>query len=115
MNDARSVPNPLSQRPVPGILSYETPRRPPRHGALLGWGIALTVLGALNLMLALVIFVLPYGLFLLGGGGDVDAFDGFASRFGIVAIMVLVIALAMLVGGIAMIVARRRKRRADSR
>ena len=115
MTDPRRIPNPVSQQPASGILSYETPQLPPRHGALLGWGIALTVLGALNLLLALGIFILPYGLFLLGGGGDVDAFDEFAGRFVIVAIVVLVVALTMLAGGIAMLVARRRKRRAASR
>lgn len=105
----QTVGNPLA---TGGILNYESQQVVPKHGGLLGWGIALVVLGALNLLLALLIFAMPMGLFILGGGGNTDAFGELTARFALFALVALVPGILMLVSGIVMLVVRRRKRRA---
>ncbi|UVI36010.1 hypothetical protein [Brevibacterium spongiae] len=74
-------------------------------------GILLIVAGALGLGVAIVIAVVPMFLFLLGGGGNVDAFDDVASGFAITGLVVGVVSVLVLIAGIVLttIVARKRR------
>lgn len=74
-------------------------------------GILLMVAGALGVLLAIGIIMIPGVLFLLGGGGNVDAFDDFASGFVITALIVAAVSLAALVTGIVLTVRTAKKRR----
>ena len=75
-------------------------------------GILLIIAGVLGLGVGLCIFVIPMFLFLLGGGGNVDAFDDVASGFFITGFVVAVISVLVLIAGIVLttVVARKRRR-----
>lgn len=74
-------------------------------------GILLIVAGALGLGLGLCIHVVPMFLFLLGGGGNVDAFDDVASGFAITGLVVGVVSVLVLIAGIVLTTVVARKRR----
>ncbi|MCI4011566.1 hypothetical protein [Brevibacterium sp. ZH18] len=74
-------------------------------------GILLMVAGVLGLLLAVGIIMIPGALFLLAGGGNVDAFDDFARGFVVTASIVGIVSLAMLITGIVLTVKVGRKRR----
>ena len=75
-------------------------------------GILLIIAGVLGLGVGLCILVIPMFLFLLGGGGNVDAFDDFASGFYTTGFAVAVISVLVLIAGIVLttVVARKRRR-----
>ncbi|MFE1082078.1 MULTISPECIES: hypothetical protein [Brevibacterium] len=75
-------------------------------------GILLIIAGVLGLGVGLCILVIPMFLFLLGGGGNVDAFDDFASGFFITGFVVAVVSVLVLIAGIVLttVVARKRRR-----
>ena len=75
-------------------------------------GILLIIAGVLGLGVGLCILVIPMLLFLIGGGGNVDAFDDFASGFYSTGFVVAVISVLVLIGGIVVttVVARKRRR-----
>lgn len=75
-------------------------------------GIVCIVLGALGLILAALAGLIPGFLFLLGGGGNVDAFGDFASGFFTTAVVLLILGLAVLALGIVLTVRAVRRRRA---
>ncbi|ONI75591.1 hypothetical protein BWI15_07040 [Kribbella sp. ALI-6-A] len=58
------------------------------------------ILGAVLLAFALVILVMPFALFLLGGGGDAARFSTFLRGFVITSITVGVAGLVSLVFGL---------------
>jgi hypothetical protein len=74
-------------------------------------GILLIIAGVLGLGVGLCILVIPMLLFLIGGGGNVDAFDDFASGFYSTGFVVAVISVLVLIGGIVLTTAVARKRR----
>jgi hypothetical protein len=65
-------------------------------------GILLIIAGVLGLGVGLCILVIPMLLFLIGGGGNVDAFDDFASGFYSTGFVVAVISVLVLIGGIVL-------------
>lgn len=67
-------------------------------------GILLMVAGGLGMLLALGIILIPGVLFLFGGGGNVDAFDDFASGFTLTSHILGFASLAALVVGIVLMV-----------
>ena len=75
-------------------------------------GILLIIAGVLGLGVGVCILVIPMFLFLLGGGGNVDAFDDFASGFFITGFVVAVVSVLVLIAGIVLttVVARKRRR-----
>ena len=74
-------------------------------------GILPIIAGVLGLGVGLCILVIPMLLFLIGGGGNVDAFDDFASGFYSTGFVVAVISVLVLIGGIVLTTAVARKRR----
>jgi hypothetical protein len=58
--------------------------------------------------IALVVLILPFGLFLLGGGGDGEAFSAMLKGFLIVAAVIGVLGLAVLTFGIVAVISSRR-------
>ncbi|WP_432946919.1 hypothetical protein ACQPXM_09530 [Kribbella sp. CA-253562] len=58
------------------------------------------ILGVVLLASALVILVMPFGLFILGGGGDTTRFSSFVRGFVTTSITVGVVGLASLVFGL---------------
>ncbi|WP_143741435.1 hypothetical protein [Paramicrobacterium agarici] len=108
---------PLPPAPPPGYPPrygpYPPPVRPyaprvrqpsPRMHPLRICGIVATVLGFFTAVMGGIIVVLPYGLFLLGGGGNVDAFYGFADSFKAPGLTVFAIGAVLLVLGIVGII-----------
>ena len=89
---------------------FRTPVMPRLKLPSLVPGILLIFAGALGLALALIILITPMFLFLLGGGGNVDAFDDFAAGFTRVSFIVAAAALAILVLGIVLTVTAAKKR-----
>ncbi|WP_135447312.1 hypothetical protein [Brevibacterium aurantiacum] len=83
---------------------------PPRVPSVVPW-ILLMVAGVLGMLLALGIIMIPGVLFLLGGGGNVDAFDDFASGFILTSHILGFASLAALILGIVLTVITARKRR----
>ncbi|WP_231443851.1 hypothetical protein [Brevibacterium zhoupengii] len=83
---------------------------PPRLPSVVP-GILLMVAGVLGMLLALGIIMIPGVLFLLGGGGNVDAFDDFASGFILTSHILGFASLAALILGIVLTVITARKRR----
>ena len=75
-------------------------------------GILLMIAGVLGLGVGLCSLVIPMFLFLLGGGGNVDAFDDFASGFYTTGFVVAVASVLVLIAGIVLttVVARKRRR-----
>ncbi|GAA1943677.1 MAG: hypothetical protein ACTIBG_14290 [Brevibacterium aurantiacum] len=108
----------MPQQPVPRHPVAQHPMSPnaapqylmPRLPSVVP-GILLIVAGALGVLLAIGIIMIPGVLFLLGGGGNVDAFNDFASGFVITAVIVGVMSLAALVTGIVLAVRTAKKRR----
>jgi len=74
-------------------------------------GILLIIAGVLGLGVGLCILVIPMFLFLLGGGGNVDAFDDFASGFYVTGFVVAGISVLVLIAGIVLTTVVARKRR----
>lgn len=74
-------------------------------------GILLIVVGALGMLLARGIIMIPGVLFLLGGGGNVDAFGDFASGFVLTSLILGFASLAALVLGIVLTAVTAKKRR----
>ncbi|WP_306371306.1 hypothetical protein [Nocardiopsis sp. CC223A] len=90
--------------PVPA--QQARPKRPSTvAGVLLIWS------GIIAGLLGLLIVVLPYMLFVLGGGGDATGFDDFARAFLYTGCVVAFLGLLMFVFGIVRTVSRRRARR----
>lgn len=98
----------MPQHPMPPNAAPQHPM--PRLPSVVP-GILLIVAGALGLLLAIGIIMIPGVLFLFGGGGNVDAFNDFASGFVITAVIVGVVSLAALVTGIVLTVRTAKKRR----
>lgn len=67
--------------------------------------------GVLGMLLALGIIMIPGVLFLLGGGGNVDAFDDFASGFILTSHILGFASLAALVLGIVLTAVTAKKHR----
>lgn len=103
------------QFPMPYPLPYALPHRAspgtlPRLPSVVP-GILLIVAGVLGMLLALGIIMIPGVLFLLGGGGNVDAFDDFASGFILTSYILGFASLAALILGIVLTVVTAKKRR----
>lgn len=64
------------------------------------WGIVAVVLSVPLGLAGCFIMVIPYGLFIVGGGGNVDAFGEFAASFVAPGMTILVIGFLLLVLGI---------------
>lgn len=105
--EARLAQHPHMIRPG-GIHPGGGPEKKPSVVA----GILLIIAGVLGLGVGLCILVIPMALFLIGGGGNVDAFDDFASGFFTTGFIVAVISVLVLIAGIVLttVVARRRRR-----
>ncbi|SDR93233.1 hypothetical protein SAMN04489752_0616 [Brevibacterium siliguriense] len=90
---------------------FPTTGRPAKKPSVVP-GILLIIAGALGLGVGLCILVIPLFLFLVGGGGNVDAFDDFAAGFYTTGLVVAVISVLVLIAGIVLttVVARRRRR-----
>ena len=101
------VQNPLGQ---PG----QAPLAPAKmHGAMLGWGIASLVGGVLVGGIGLALLIFPMLLFVIGGGGNVEAFDEeFAGVF-TAGWIGTGFGLALVVLGIVLLVVRARKRKRE--
>ncbi|NIK54299.1 hypothetical protein [Kribbella shirazensis] len=85
----------------PGI-----PVTPPRKRR----GSTAVAAGVILLAVALVVLVLPFGLFILGGGGDTEKFGEMQNRFMIASAAFALLGLAVLTFGVAAAVASRRHR-----
>ncbi|WP_350278816.1 hypothetical protein [Kribbella sp. HUAS MG21] len=72
-------------------------------------GIKAVAAGAILFALAFAVLVLPYGLFILGGGGDTEAFADLQRGFAIASAVIAVLALAVLVSGTVTILTARRR------
>ncbi|MFF0344748.1 hypothetical protein [Kribbella sp. NPDC004875] len=83
-------------------------QQPGASGARRRPGVAGVVAGIILLGVALVVLILPFGLFLLGGGGDSEAFSAMLRGFVIAAAVIGVLALAVLTFGIVTLVSSRR-------
>lgn len=71
-----------------------------QKGPSRGPGLALTLVGVGIMLLAGVIFIAPYGLFLVGGGGDTTKFHAFAHSFVLPALVLFVVGVGLLAVGI---------------
>jgi hypothetical protein len=71
-------------------------------------GIKAVAAGAILFALALATLVLPFGLFILGGGGDTESFGELQRRFAIAAAVIAALGLAVLVSGTITILTSRR-------
>lgn len=100
-------PVPYSAGPVPHSAG---PAQAPRRRPFIGLGVTLLVLGVLGIGAAVLIFILPFGLFLLGGGGNTEAFDGFAAGFQITALVVAALSVCAIGGGITLLIIGSRRR-----
>lgn len=72
-------------------------------------GITSLVVGGVLLALAFVIMVMPYGLFLLGGGGDTESFGDLVRGFLVTGSVVGAIGLVPLLAGIVVTLAADRR------
>lgn len=95
--------------PQPGAHPWGAPGAPRKKRHLIAPGVTLLVLGLLGIAAAVLIFIMPFGLFLLGGGGNTEAFDDFAANFRLVASLVAGVSVLMAGGGIALIVVAGRR------
>lgn len=95
--------------PQPGVHPGGAPGAPRSKRHLIAPGVTLLVLGLLGIAAAVLIFIMPFGLFLLGGGGNTEAFDDFAANFRLVASIVAGVSVLMAGGGIALIVVAGRR------
>lgn len=103
---AHGRPGPPHPHPHPAPAQQIRPKRPSTvAGVLLIWS------GIITGFLGLLVVVLPYMLFALGGGGDTTGFDDFARAFLYTGCGVMLLALLMFVLGIVRTVSRRRARR----
>lgn len=100
MSHAQPPQYPQPPHVVPRYM--QSPRR--RMHPLRIWGIVAVVLGVLLGLAGCVIMAIPYGLFILGGGGNVDAFRDFAASFTAPGMIALVIGFVLLVLGIVGII-----------
>ena len=96
------------QGPVPMLRAAQAWYRGPSRAP----GIVGIVLGTLGVMLALVVLVLPYFGFILGGGGDTDAFGEMAAGFARVALGIFIVSAVVLTTGIVLTRRANRHRRA---
>jgi ABC-type Na+ efflux pump permease subunit len=71
-------------------------------------GVAGVVAGVVLLGVALLVLILPFGLFLLGGGGDGDRFSEILKGFLIAAAVIAALGVAALTFGIAAVSSSRR-------
>lgn len=92
--------------PPPVTTGAPHPARP--RGPRRGLAIAAIVIGPLLIGLGLLVMASPYALFLLGGGGDTEAFGAFAAGFLVPGIVIAAIGVALLVLGIVGLVRARR-------
>ena len=88
----------VSDATVPDVAARYLRRPHPRLPSVVPW-ILLIVAGALGMLLAIGIIMIPGVLFLLGGGGNVDAFNDFASGFILTSHIVGFASLAALITG----------------
>ncbi|WP_427892843.1 hypothetical protein ACQHIV_08065 [Kribbella sp. GL6] len=72
-------------------------------------GMTSLVVGGVVLALAFVIMVMPYGLFVLGGGGDTESFGELVRGFLVTGSVVGAIGLVPLLAGIVMTIAADRR------
>lgn len=96
--------------PPPGSHPMIAPHAPRKRGPFIATGVVLLVLGLLGIAAAVLIFIMPFGLFLLGGGGNTEAFDDFAAGFRALAILVAGVSVLLAGGGITLIVVGSRRR-----
>lgn len=73
-------------------------------------GIAAIVAGVILLAVALVVLVLPFGLFILGGGGDTEKFGEMQDRFLIASAVLGLLGLGVLTFGVIAAMVSRRHR-----
>ncbi|MGW7684739.1 hypothetical protein ACWGID_28620 [Kribbella sp. NPDC054772] len=64
--------------------------------------------GIVLLGVALVVLILPFGLFILGGGGDTEAFSAMLRGFVTVSAVIAALGLATLTYGIITLISSRR-------
>ncbi|WP_029088982.1 hypothetical protein [Brevibacterium album] len=83
------------------------PQKPPS----LVFGVVCLVAGALILAAGLLVLVTPMLLFLMGGGGNVEAFEEFARPVYTTGALISLPGLAVLAAGVVLVVIRRRARR----
>ena len=86
---------PGGQPPVP---MWQPPR--PASSALKSWGIVGLIIGPLLLILGSLILVAPFGLFILGGGGNTGTFVSAMSGFFVTGGVFCLLGIAILVLGI---------------
>ena len=75
-------------------------------------GIVCIILGSVGLALATFVALIPGALFLLGGGGNVDAFNDFASGFITTSVILFLLSIPVVVLGIVLTVRVTKRRRA---
>lgn len=83
----------------------------PRHGGLLGGGIALLIVGGILVLIGGALLIFIGGIFLLGGGGNVDAFTEQTGGVTTTGTIIAIAGALMIVGGIVMLVVRSMKRK----
>lgn len=83
------------------------------HGAMLGWGIASLVGGVVVGGIGMVLLVFPLFIFLLGGGGNTEAFDDTFGGVITAGWVGALLGLALVVLGIVLLVTRARRRKQE--
>lgn len=81
-----------------------------KRGPFIATGVVLLVLGLLGIAAAVLIFIMPFGLFLLGGGGNTEAFDDFAAGFRALAALVAGASVLLAGAGITLTIVGIRRR-----
>ena len=107
MTYQQPVQNPLGQ---PGQAPVALAKK---HGALLGWGIASLVGGVVVGGIGFVLLIFVVFIFVVGGGGNVDAFNEEFSGVNTAGWIGTGIGLVLVVLGIVLLVVRALKRKRE--